>query len=96
MKIWERGVLKHQKMTRPATSYSHRSLHTQTTLTVFLYNFAEWPAFKPSLIYFMPFMGSGKKLLKKREKTPFAEGKNVCSNLLCGPAKLERTFIKPK
>ena len=93
MEIWERGVLKHQKMTTPATSYSPRSLHTQTTLTVFLSKFAEWPAFKPSLYLFYVFHG-------KREKTPdrrlFAEGKNVCSNLLCGPAKLEKTFIKTK
>ena len=41
MEIWERGVLKHQKMTSPATSYSPRPLHTQTTLTVFLSKFAE-------------------------------------------------------
>ena len=80
-------------MTTPATSYSPRSLHTQTTLTVFLSKFAEWPAFKPSLYLFYVFHG-------KREKTPdrrlFAEGKKVCSNFLCGFAKLERTFIKTK
>ena len=63
MEIWETGVLKHQKMTTPATSYSPRSLHTQTTLTVFLSKFAEWPAFKPSLYLFYVFHG-------KREKTP--------------------------
>ena len=93
MEIWERGVLKRQKMTTPATTYSPRFLHTQTTLTMFLSNFAEWPEFKPSLYLFYVFHG-------KREKTPdrrlFAEGKNVCSNLLCGPAKVERTFIKTK
>ena len=59
-------------MTSPATSYRPRSLHTQTTLTVFLSKFAEWPAFKPSLYLFYVFHG-------KREKTPdrrlFAEGK---------------------
>ena len=41
MEIWERAVLKHQKMTSPATSYSPRSLHTQTILTVFLSKFAK-------------------------------------------------------
>ena len=63
MEIWERGVLKRQKMTTPATTYSPRSLHTQTTLTVFLSKFAERPAFKPSLYLFYVFHG-------KREKTP--------------------------
>ena len=41
MEIGETGVLKHHKMTSPATSYSLRSLHTQTTLNVFLYKSAE-------------------------------------------------------
>ena len=41
MEICETGVLKHHKMTSPATGYSLRSLHTQATLTVFLYKFAE-------------------------------------------------------
>ena len=63
MEIWERGVSKHQKMTTPATSYIPRSLHTQTSLTVFLSKFAEWPAFEPSLYLFYVFHG-------KREKTP--------------------------
>ena len=45
MKIWERGVLKHQKMTSPATNLPN-SVRSS-----------------PPYIYFMSFMGSGKKLL---------------------------------
>ena len=41
MEICETGVLKHHEMTSPATGYSPRSLHTQTTLTASLYKFAE-------------------------------------------------------
>ena len=75
MKIWERGVLKHQKMTSPATNLPN-SVRSS-----------------PPYIYFMSFMGSGKKLLIVGY---LLKEKNVCSNLLCGPTKLERTFIKTK
>ena len=104
MEIWGRRVLKHQKMTTPATSYSPRTLHTQTTRTVFLSKFAEWPGgihrsrrvlYVQALLKYIFYVFHG-----KREKTPdrrlFAEEKNVSSNLLRGPAKLERTFIKTK
>ena len=88
MKIWERGVLKHQKMTTP------RSLHTQTTLTVFFYlNLPNSLRSSAPYIYFMSFMESEKRLLIVGY---LLKEKNVCSNLLCGPAKLDRTFIKTK
>ena len=87
MEIWERGVLKHQKMTTP------RSLHTQTTLSFFNLNFPNSLRSSPPYIYFMSFMESEKKLLIVGY---LLKEKNVCSNLLCGPAKLERTFIKTK
>ena len=45
IEIWERGVLKHQKMTSPATNLPN-SVRSS-----------------PPYIYFMSFMGSGKKLL---------------------------------
>ena len=41
IEICETGVLKHHEMTSPGTGYSPRSLHTQTTLTLSLYKFAE-------------------------------------------------------
>ena len=70
-----------------------RSLHTQTTLSFFNLNFPNSLRSSPPYIYFMSFMESEKKLLIVGY---LLKEKNVCSNLLCGPAKLERTFIKTK
>ena len=73
MEIWERGVLKHQKMTSPATSYSPALYtHKQHSLCFYL-NLPNGLRSSPPYIYFMSFMGSGKKLLivgyLQKEKT---------------------------
>ena len=62
MEIWERGVLKHQKMTSPATSYSPALYtHKQHSLCFYL-NLPNNLRSSPPYIYFV--------FHRKQENTP--------------------------